>query len=404
MTPVNATTTPSEPIRRGAALLVGAMAIAGAVGWLAPATAARAFQACAMNCAATDAACRAAVAACETKIHAYNLYMDQLGAGVARYGLPAVTRTILGPHYPQANLGSYRFGFADRQPPGNAMTDCFTSYFNNQQYVERLRTAGANTNWNWLLHEVAHAEQCAVGGGRERYARRWWDELEAALAAQGRRVDFTQPPQALAEQMGAFYLQVHDAMPMERAATAKAGNVRTALNRCCIDRDGRPMLPIKALSIEDRPDAGGSRHILAAKVEHGDPPLTSRWRIRNPGEPGFTDQPQSLIHGLELLWTPKKDPAKAERIANAIETRHVWRYEVEADVVQRNPALAPARLTKTIIVSERTSLAKPPTGVKGPQLPAPPPPPLPGPSIPGPTKPPLPAPGPQAPKKPPTNP
>jgi hypothetical protein len=373
-----------------------AVVIAGAVVRLTPATTAFAFQVCARNCAPADAGCLAEIAACETKIHAYNLYMEQMGAGVTRHQLPAVYRYILRSRYPLADFNAYRFGFSDRQPPNNATTDCLTTYFNHRDYVDSLRAGGANPNWSWLLHEVTHAEQCASGGGRESYARRWWDEMETALAARGRTVDFTQPPQELANQMGALFLQVHDAMPMERTADAKAGTVRAELRRCCIDRDGKPVLPLNAISIEDRLDAGSSRHILAAKVENGDPPFTTRWRIRNPGEPGFIDQPQNLIHGLELLWTPKKDPGKAEVVESQLDTRLRWRYEIEVEITQQNPALDKIKLSKTIVLSERQTIKKPATGVQTvPKLPTPPPPSsVPGSTLPGPVKPPIPAPGP----------
>jgi hypothetical protein len=360
-----------------------------------PATTAFAFQVCARNCGLGDAACLAAIAACETKIHSYNLYMEQMGAGVPRHQLPAVYRDILRSRYPLADINAYRFGFSDRQPQNNATTDCLTTYFNRSDYVDSLRAAGANPNWPWLLHEVTHVEQCGSGGGREAYAKRWWDELEAALAAQGRTVDFTQSPQQLANQMGALFLQVHDAMPMERAADAKAGTVQADLERCCIDRDGKPVLPLKAISIEDRLDAGSSRHILSAKVESGDPPFTTRWRIRNPGEPNYTEQPQNLIHGLELLWTPKKDPGKAEVVETGIETRRLWRYGIEVEITQQNPALGKNKLSRTIVLSERQTIKKPATGVQTvPKLPTAPPSSVPGPTLPGPVKPPMPAPGP----------
>ncbi len=377
--------------RRAGAVVGTAISVAA---WLMPSSDAGAFQVCDRSCAPTDAACLATVAACETKIHAYNLYTGQMGARAAAHMLPAVSRSILGSRYPGANLVAYRFAFADRQPPGNATTDCQTTYFGNSAYVDRVRNAGSNTNWFWLLHELAHVEQCAAGGGREAYANRWWDELEAAVMAQGGRIDFTQTPQQLADQIGSLYQQVHDAMPMERAASAKAGTVLTDLNRCCIDLDGRPILPLRAVSIDDRPDSGSARHILAAQVEHGDPPFKAQWRIRNPGEQSYTAQSERPIDGLELVWTPKKDPAKAQRVESPIETRPNWRYDIEVEIAQRDRDLAPVKLTRTIVLSERVALGKPPATAPGPKLPVPPPQSLPQPALPVPGKPPTPTPTP----------
>jgi len=220
--------------------------------------------------------------------------------------------------------------------------------------------------------------------------------MDAALITRGRTVDFTQPPQQLADQMGALFLQVHDVMPMEVAADTKAGTVRVDLERCCIDRDGKPVLPLKAISIEDRLDAGTARHILAAKVESGDPPFTTKWRIRNPGEPNYIDQPQNLINGLELLWTPVKDPGKATVVENDFQSGLRWQYEIEVDITQQNPALDKSKLVKTIVFSEIRSKGKPESGV--PTLPkfptAPPPSSVPGLTPPGSVRPPIPPPGP----------
>jgi hypothetical protein len=196
--------------------------IAGVVWLRIPVTTAHGFQVCARQCALGDAACVAAVAACEVKIHAYNIYMDQMGLGVSKHQLPAVYRDILGPRYPQANFNTFRFGFADRQPPNNATTDCNTTYFNNAVYVDRLRNAAANPDYFWLLHEVTHTEQCSVLGSREAYAKRWWDEMEAVANAQGRNINFNQSPENLAKQIGALYSQVHDMMAMEQQADNKA--------------------------------------------------------------------------------------------------------------------------------------------------------------------------------------
>src|SRR4029453_5978578 len=95
--------------------------------------------------------------------------------------------------------------------------------------------------WSWLLHELEHPEQCAEAGGRERYAKRWWDELEGGVRASGASIDLAQSTDQLAKQLGELYTRVHAAMPMERAADAKAEAVLAKLRACCIAPDGTPM-------------------------------------------------------------------------------------------------------------------------------------------------------------------
>ncbi len=383
-----------------AALAVSVLAAA-----LTPSGPALAFQVCARACAPTDAACLAAVAACETKIHAYNIYMGQMGAGAANAALPPVYRELLGPRYPGASLSSYRLGFADRQPANNATTDCATTYFNNQSYVQAVKDAAANPDWFWLLHEVTHAEQCASLGGRERYAKRWWDEMEAALAARGRTVNVLQTPEQLAGQLGAFFLEVHDSMPMERAADTKGNQILAALEKCCIDRDRKPIRPLKLLAIEDSSDAGSSvRKILRVRVENGDPPLVSRWRIKSPGDKGFVEQPAGLVDGLRLLWTPRTDSAHGVTTTTATTTSTTWSFDIEAEVTQRNTSLEPQKLRRTIQIgtsSRRPLDGKLPVGGIGPQLPSQLPPPgglNPTPPVgPGPLPPPGPRPSPPPP-------
>ena len=151
------------------------------------------------------AACTTRVTTCQTKLGLYNTYMGQLGAGVSRTPLNALYRQVLGAHISTAILGAYQFGRADRQPPNNSTTDCSVTYYNPSfsAYTERLAIGRLNTDaeLTLLLHELAHAEQCAAVGGRDRYAAMWFREMEVA-ALQSGSLDFaeihagviTQPP------------------------------------------------------------------------------------------------------------------------------------------------------------------------------------------------------------------
>jgi hypothetical protein len=340
------------------------------------ATKAHGFKVCERQCAFGDAACAAAIVNCETKIHAYNIYMahmgDRLTTGerVTTHQFPAVHREILGPRYPQVNLTTVRFGFADRQRPGNATTDCNTIYFNDADIVEKLRNASRLSNyfWYWLLHEVTHTEQCPVFGGREAYAKRWWDEMEAAAYARGRTINFNQSPEALANEIGGLYSEVHDAMPMELQADNKANAVRTALRACCISNGGSPIRPMLVSGIADRSDAGSStRRILTAQVTNGDPPFTTKWWIKSPGDTRFIEQPQNLVNGLDLLWTPSK--ANPEVVKTAVQTRRRWNHEIQVEVSQQSTDLGRGKATRTITISELVSITPLDKGRNIPKLP-----------------------------------
>ena len=305
--------------------------------WL-PTERALAFEVCARNCGTPpNAACVAEIAACEVRIHAYNIYMGQMGLGQQTRQLPGVYRDILIPQYPQINFNTYRFGFADRQPPNNATTDCAVTWFNSQPYVDALAAAGPNADYFWLLHELTHVEQCTAIGGRERYANRWWNEMTTAATTRGVTINFNQTPEALAAQIGAVFAQVHDIMPMEIAASRKGDSVAANIRKCCIANDDKPIRPLTISGINDGLEGGGSRRILGVTATGGDAPFKSTWRIKNPGEVNFETQPQNLVRGLELLWTPKKIGGKV--VTDAINTTISWTYAIEVDVAQEDSDL-----------------------------------------------------------------
>lgn len=309
---------------------------------------ARAFGVCERSCSGSVSACASAVAAtaaCEVKMHAYNVYMAQMGAGVQRRSFPAIYKDILGPHYPLANLDSYRFGTSDRQPPHNATTDCATTYFNSTSYVNAIRNSTGLSDWSWLLHEVTHAEQCAALGSRERYAKRWWDEMDTALNARGRKVNVLQSPDQLAQQLGDLFLLVHDDMPMEVEADARASRVLAELTACCIDQDGRLVRPLRLLAIE-----GPLERRLRILTEGG-APRSARFWVKGPGDTSPIEQPARSISGLDLSFNPRLDPALGVITTTAALTRTNWTFEVEAEVRQGTDALPRLRIRRTVVVS-----------------------------------------------------
>jgi hypothetical protein len=195
------------------------------------------------TCAPEEVSCRAAAALCELKIRAFEMYMGQIDTGRPKYALPQVYQEVLRPHYPLADLAQVRFAFSDQQPADNATTDCNDIYFNDASFVDTLRHAGPNPKLVWLLHELAHPEQCSAARGRAGYAKRWWDELEAAVRASGETIDVFQSTDQLAKQLRRLYARVHGMMPMEQAADAKAAAVLADLRQCCLTADGTLQRP-----------------------------------------------------------------------------------------------------------------------------------------------------------------
>ena len=179
------------------------------------------------SCIAESLSCRAERTLCEAKLAAYRAQMDQLGAGVELSSLPGPYLLVLAPFYPRLDLASVRFGVSPRQPPDNAITDCDRIYFARSGFVERLRLGGLRTrgDWLWLLHELRHAEQCAILGGRDAYAVRWLDELGLSFLSDG------------------DLATLHDRIPMEGDADRRAEVVLAELSACCRAPDGRLRSP-----------------------------------------------------------------------------------------------------------------------------------------------------------------
>jgi hypothetical protein len=175
-----------------------------------------------LACAAQSLACRSEETLCEAKLAVYHAHMEELAAGVELAVLPATYRRVLGRFFPRLALAAVRFGWSDRQPPDNAITDCDRIYFARSDFVERLRRGELRvaTDWLWLLHELRHAEQCAALGGRDAYAARWLDELGLAFLAD------------------ADLATLHDRIPLEDDADERAKRVFAELSRCCLVADG----------------------------------------------------------------------------------------------------------------------------------------------------------------------
>jgi hypothetical protein len=163
---------------------------------------------------AEAAACVAEMALCQTKLGLYETYMAQLGAGVTRRSLPAAYVEVLQASYPGAPLGNYRFGFSPRQP-AVATTDCSMTYYTTQAFVDKVAAGSLSTpnEFKLLFHEIQHYRQCMQAGGRNQFAKMWFDQIPLS-------------------RLQTFDMHtIHDAMPMEGQANSAQETIFTSCRR-----------------------------------------------------------------------------------------------------------------------------------------------------------------------------
>jgi hypothetical protein len=235
---------------------------------------------------------------CQAKLEMYKAYMLQLGMGVTQRSLPSLYVQILAPHFPQANVSGWRFGFADRQQANNATTDCTISYYNNREMVDKMRQGELSTNsWiTWMLHEMSHYQQCMQKGGRDFYARMWFDHLSEAL---------------FRNYLQAFdFKALHDRMALEADAERNAQGILKTLTNCCIDVRNKLVMPIKVESINANKTSihTGDTVRLTAQVNGGSEPMNFWWQMQQPGSSSFMSIPSSEGNTNEKTfdWTPQK--------------------------------------------------------------------------------------------------
>ena len=256
---------------------------------LASASAQLVFQVCKETCPnpltdpAGAAVCQARITVCESKLTAYNGYMAQLVAGVTTYSLPAKYREILQPFYSR-NLGDWRFGFADRQPPGNATTDCNVTYFNRANFVNLLRDGNLDGFWDWLFHELRHFSQCGQLGSRDAYAKMWFGHLELAFIQNNNLAT------------------LHDRMLMEADADGVAMTVmeKTKTMRDINNRLVRPFVVALegpgATVLPDKTYISTGTYQVAGKVSGGSDPVERNWWVKRPGMTYFEQFPASVVN------------------------------------------------------------------------------------------------------------
>jgi hypothetical protein len=250
--------------------------------------------------------CQTEQASCQAKFMAYDAYLQQMGLGVTPLSLPALYREVLDPLYPQASLSGYRFGFSNRQPANNATTDCDRTWYNNADYVSAIQNGTVSENgqgpgFYWLLHEIAHYEQCRVVGSRDAYARMWWDHLsETELVS-------------LIETGG--WGTIHSQMRMEQEAKTRAQEVLFALDQCCIHpTTGRLVRPLAVTPMQVTP-AGltqGASVTFSANASGGAEPLSWAWEVRDPHAGAWTTLPAT---GPSATFVPQADGSWTVRLS-----------------------------------------------------------------------------------------
>jgi len=146
---------------------------------------------------------------CSILLNGFRVYTSQLSAGVKKYNLPTELRERLKSFYPRLNLAIVQFGFSGRQPHQNATTVCNNIYFNSPVQVNEIRTMNFSSprSFHWLLHELAHVQQCHILGSAEEFAYRWM-KAAAGIVYQNAR----------SNPMTWDWNRIHDAMPMEAEA------------------------------------------------------------------------------------------------------------------------------------------------------------------------------------------
>jgi hypothetical protein len=216
------------------------------------------------------AACAGEMALCQTRLGLYDTYMTQLAAGVTRRPLPAAYVEVLQPLYPGAPLANYRFGFSPRQP-AVATTDCSMTYFTTQSYVDKVAAGSLTTpdEFKLLFHEMHHFRQCMQAGGRNQYARMWFDQIPL-------------------NRLQTFDMRIiHDAMPMEGQASSAQETVFTSVAESNRDASGR-LVPSMRVVLKRGADTVGSTLAattgtplnLTAELTGGSQPVRSLWQLR----------------------------------------------------------------------------------------------------------------------------
>ncbi len=111
---------------------------------------------------------------CPVMMSLIGSHLTQLGVGTNMAPLPDTLASRLAMHFPDLDMSEIRVGYSDRQPVNNATTDCNNIYFHNRDVLIAIESTlfVDQGHFYWLLHELAHSQQCAQIGMDE-FRFRW---------------------------------------------------------------------------------------------------------------------------------------------------------------------------------------------------------------------------------------
>ncbi len=154
-------------------------------------------------------ACRPIQITANMRYNIYKAFMRKF-EGKAKHKMHPELRKVVAKHY-KMDPNKVRWGYASNTP-STCITDCMNIYCNNKNLIDQVRTGRVSASI--IFHELEHSAQCVKRGSRKEYAKLWFKDLPIGF-------------------FGAFDLSVkdkfknkiHDKMPMEKQAEAKAQSV-----------------------------------------------------------------------------------------------------------------------------------------------------------------------------------
>lgn len=136
----------------------------------------------------------------------------------------AIHRQAYYEYFTNVTLTEVELGESELTVPDTAMTDCLRIYFPTSAHIfANIDNEVAFTDDLWLLHEITHTDQCMSmsatesGTKRDKYADMWFSQLGRQILIDMLTGQFTDTK------------TLHDSMPMEQHADAKAQAVLNAV-------------------------------------------------------------------------------------------------------------------------------------------------------------------------------
>jgi hypothetical protein len=135
----------------------------------------------------------------------YKTFFSWVGDKATLEKMPQLLIDKLDQYYDN-NLKDIRYGYTSKFKD-LAMTDCYNIYFGDKKMIDAIKNNNmSDTQTRWLLHELAHTEQCYKIKGRNNYAKMWFKQMASSI----------KPPYT-----SDLIKKIHDKMPMEVQADAK---------------------------------------------------------------------------------------------------------------------------------------------------------------------------------------